>query len=433
MEFPCKDRRLSLLILSVIAVSAASSSATTFSPIDNYLINCGSSVDATVDNRRFSGDSASPNPLFSAPHRAISLCDQNPALGTPQIYHTARVFRRPARYAFEIRDKGTHMLRFHFHPFNSSGLELVDAQFHVLADGYVLLNNFGGEKIVKPVIKEYLIWVDADKFVDNGNVVNFDGLNREALEVVYRISVGGPKVTPFNDTLWRTWVPDEGYLKSDFGSKKVPFSGRIQYRDGGASREVGPDNVYNSARVISSTNASVPKVNMTWEFPVSDGHKYLVRLHFCDIASISIGLIYFNVYVNRFLAYKDFDLSNAANWMLASPYYADFVVRGDRSGIVSVSIGPSNYSYSHAIDGLLNGVEIMKMNNSMGSLDGQWCAGFLMKSWPRETIGLLVPFIAAICIVLSIALVLHRRMAGFCHSTSWTKLPTDVSEIDRTP
>ncbi|KAK4770314.1 hypothetical protein SAY87_030846 [Trapa incisa] len=466
MELMCKKHGVSLLILSVFAVSVVSSYSTRFSPIDNYIINCGSSADAIVDRRRFSGDSGSSSPLFSVPSGAISVVDPVPALGTPQIYQTARVFRRPARYNFKIQDRGTHMIRLHFHLFNSSALELVHAQFHVLVDGYVLLNNFGGERAVGPVIKEYLIWVDAEKLmitflpskksnfafvnaievisapkdlilenalsINNGNVVNFKGLNQELLEIVDRVNVGGPKVTPFNDSLWRTWVPDDRYLKSDFGSTKVHFSGRIQYQSGGASREVCPDNVYNSARIISSTNASVPNVNMTWQFPVVDSHMYLVRLHFCDIASISLGLMYFDVYVNGVLAYKDLDLSNASNWVLASPFYADIVVECDESGMVSVSIGPSSYSYPHAIDGILNGVEIMKMNNSMGSLDGKLSAGFLMKSWPRVTISILFPFLAAVFILLSIALVMRRRMAAASPSTSWTKLPVDVTESSST-
>lgn len=55
--------------------------------------------------------------------------------------------------------------------------------------------------------------------------------------------------------------------------------------------------MYNSARVISGTNSLVPRVNKIWEFPVIGGHNCLVWLHFCDTASISIGLINFNVYV----------------------------------------------------------------------------------------------------------------------------------------
>ncbi|CAL2258519.1 unnamed protein product [Prunus armeniaca] len=43
----------------------------------------------------------------------------------------------------------------------------------------------------------------------------------------------------------------------------VYFGVRIKYQDGEASREVGLDNVYNSARVIHSTNASIPKIKVT--------------------------------------------------------------------------------------------------------------------------------------------------------------------------
>lgn len=355
------------------------------------------------------------------------------------------------------------MVRLHFHRFNSSRMELSDARFHVLVDGYVVLSNFSGESESRPVIKEYLIWIDAEKLVltfvpaerskfgfvnaievisapkdliletaqllDGDKIVNFNGLNRQAFEVLYRINVGGLKVTPFNDSLWRTWVPDDAYLKSTYGSEMVFFGGRIKYQTGGASREVCPDNVYNSARVIKSTNATVPNVNMTWVFPVTGDYNYLVRLHFCDIASISLELLYFNVYVNGLLVFKDFDLSYVVNEVLAAPFYADFVVEGDNSGILSVSIGPSNYSMAHAIDGLLNGVEVMKLNNSMGSLDGEACGGFILKSWPRGNMGVLVPLVAVICLLLSISVVMHRRSAGVSHPVAWTRLPTDMTEL----
>lgn len=355
------------------------------------------------------------------------------------------------------------MVRLHFHRFDSSRVELGDVRFHVLVDGYVVLSNFSGESASRPVIKEYLIWVDAEKLVltfvpagrwkfgfvnaievisapkdliletaqlvDGGKLVNFNGLNRQALEVSYRVSVGGPKVTPFNDSLWRTWVPDDAYLKSTYGSERVLFGGRIKYQEGGASREVGPDNMYNSARVIKSTNATVPNINMTWVFPVTGDYKYLVRLHFCDIASISLELLYFNVYVNGFLVSKDFDLSRVANEVLAAPFYADFIVEGDNSGILSVSIGPSNYSFAHAIDGILNGVEIMKLNNSMGSLDGEVCGGFILKSWPRGNTGVVVPLVAVICLLLSISVVMRWRTTGVSQTVAWTKLPTDMTEL----
>ena len=56
------------------------------------------------------------------------------------------------------------------------------------------------------------------------------------------------------------------------------------------------------------------------------GAQYLVRLHFYDIVSPALNLLYFNVYLNGYLAYKDLDLSVLTSHVLASPIYMDFVV-----------------------------------------------------------------------------------------------------------
>ncbi|OMO78812.1 hypothetical protein CCACVL1_14091 [Corchorus capsularis] len=329
-------------------------------------------MDSTVDNRRFISDSSDSH-LLSSPN-SFSLCAGSLLPRLPPIYHTARVFKAPSKYVFDVKDPGMHMS------------------------------------------------VNGDK------VENFEGLNLQAFEVVHRVTVGGPKVTPFNDTLWRTWVPDNEYLKSSEGSTSMYFGGRIRYHVGGASREVGPDNVYNSARLIESKNASIPNVKLTWEFPVTEGYKHLVRMHFCDIASISLGLLVFNVYVNGNLAYKDLDLSAATNFMLASPFYVDFVVDGDHSGVLSVSVGPSNNSMAYAVDAILNGVEIMKMNNSVGSLDGDLPAESVLKCWPRRSPGILLPLIALVCLLLSLSAIIHRRNARV-DSVPWSKLPVDAPEI----
>lgn len=355
------------------------------------------------------------------------------------------------------------MVRLHFYQLNSSQIDIDRVQFHVLVNGYVVLSNFSGDHdTLSPRIKEYLIRLSNEKlvitflpsdkskfafvnaievisapkdlildtaqFLNGDKVDKFDGLSKQAFEVMYRVNVGGLKVTPFNDTLWRTWVPDDEFLKSSVGSEKVHFSGRIKYQTGGASREIGPDNVYDSARVITSANASIPQLNITWEFPVIEGYKYLVRLHFCDIASISVGLLFFNVYVNGNLASKDFDLSYTTNYALASPFYTDFVVDGgNNSGVVSVSVGPSGKSMENAIDGILNAVEIMKMNKTMGILDGDHCSGFLLKSWPRQGVSFLVPLVAALCVVLSLSAFKHRKIRNY---VGWSRLPVDVSEVD---
>ncbi|XP_024922355.3 probable receptor-like protein kinase At5g24010 [Ziziphus jujuba] len=461
MEFPCTNVLVFSLLLSLSSLSAFSYSV--FSPVDNYLVDCGSAVDTTVDNRRFVADSSTSGALFSH-SSGISLRNENPFASASPIYDTARVFTRPSKYEFEIREKGTHMVRLHFQTLNSSRFDSFHSQFHVLVNDHVVLTNFSGDNILNPRVNEYLIWVSCEKlvvrfipirnskfafvnaievisapkdlvpvtaqYVNSEKNENFDGLAEQALEVVYRVNVAGPKVTPYNDTLWRTWIPDNEYLESSFGSKSLYFGGRIKYRKGGASREVGPDNVYNTARVIQSTSDSIPEIKITWAFPVIGGYKYLVRMHFCDIASISLGLLYFNVYVNGNLAYKDLDLSAASNYMLASPFYADFVVDGDGLDVLTVSVGPSNMSMAHAIVGILNGVEIMKMNNSMGSLDGMVCAGSISRSWPRGNVGVLVPLVAVVCLLVGISLGMQRRMFSNKDSLSWSKLPVDVSETN---
>ncbi|GKU96779.1 hypothetical protein SLEP1_g9973 [Rubroshorea leprosula] len=450
------------LFIFLLSLSTLYHLCFSFSPVDNYLLDCGSAVDSTVDNRLFISDSSASSTRFSSSARTISISAQDHVQGLPQIYNTARVFKAPLKYEFDVEDTGTHMIRLHFHRVSSLEVDFLNSQFHVLVDGFVVLNNFSGGCLASPRVMEYLIWVNSGKleitflpakkskfgFVNAIEVIsapkdlilnasqfayvdkieNFGELNKQALEIVHRINVGGPKVTPFNGSLWRTWVPDDEYLKSRDGWERVYSSGRIRYQSGKSSREVCPDNVYNTARVIRSKNASIPDMNLTWEFPVTEGYTYLVRVHFCDIASSTLGTLHFNVYVNGHLAYKNLDLSDATDYVLASPIYADFLVDADHSGVLSLSVGPSVDSMGYAVDAILNGVEIMKINNSMGSLDGKVSAEWVMKKcWPRTNVGVLVPSIAVVCLLLIISMVIHRRMTN---SVVWSKLPTDVLEVN---
>lgn len=452
------SRRI-VFLFSVIFLSSSISSLS-FSPADEYLVNCGSNVDSTVDNRRFVSD-ASKVKFFSS-EGSVSLQGEDLAPNVPQIYRTARVFARQAKYEFNVREKGTHMVRLHFNRLSSSTIDLNDAEFHVTVNGHVVLRNFNGNNDdSSSKVREFLIWVDVGEvvvrfvpsedsklaFVNAIEVISapkdliadvatsvsrdgtgkLNGLGKQAMEVVYRINVGGRKVTPFNDTLWRTWLPDDDLFKTvDASSHKAYFTGRIKYRPGGASREVGPDNVYNTARVGNV---------MSWDFPVSTGYKYLIRMHFCDIASESLGMLYFNVYINGNLAYQDFDISDATGYVLASPYYMDFVVdltadsNNPLGSSITVSVGPSNKTSvdEHRVDAMLNGVEIMKMNNSMGSLDGFVSTDMILTSCPnRRNLSIFIAMMAFMCIFMSFYVVVQRKKVR--DDISWTKLPMDVRQ-----
>ncbi|XP_043692821.1 probable receptor-like protein kinase At5g24010 [Telopea speciosissima] len=437
-----------------------------FSPVDNYLIDCGSNGDLTVDvdNRQFVGDYSKLGLVFLLVTRSISLEDQSPSLGSSSpLYHTARVFTKPSTYEFEIKQKGNHLVRIHFRTLSSTSFNLSNALFHVSANQFLLLSDFTGHSPAgNPILKEYLIWVDSEKLVisfipssdsslafvnaievisapgdliaDTARLVkpqgidDYTGLTKQALETVYRINVGGPKVTPFNDSLWRTWTPDVEFLHLNAASKTVYTSGRIKYLPGGASREVAPDSVYNTARVMNDANVPKPNFNITWNFPVTSGYRYLVRMHFCDIASMSLNLLYFDVYINGYLAYKDLDLSELTGQVLAAPYYVDFVVDTANSQSLSISIGPSSLSNPSRVNAILNGVEIMKLNNSMGSLDGELSLGPIMQSLPREKTSGFMPSVIGISLMIAIAGVVYRRRTEVRDYVAWSPLPVDASE-----
>ena len=102
---------------------------------------------------------------------------------------------------------------------------------------------------------------------------------------MHRINVGGVKVTPFNDTLWRTWIPDEEFLVFKDAAKRVGITHTPNYQKGGATREIAPDNVYMTAQEMNKDHSIIAsQFNITWNFPVAPGGvRHLVRLHFCDI------------------------------------------------------------------------------------------------------------------------------------------------------
>ncbi|MCL7022498.1 hypothetical protein MKW94_006466 [Papaver nudicaule] len=437
-----------------------------FVPVDNYLIHCGSAENTILDNRIFVSDSSGCGSNLWSAARTTSLKDQNPLEGSSPLYHTARVFTKLSNYEFEIKEKGTHLVRLHFFPFDSSKFNLSDSLFHVSVNEVLLLTNFTGQEENrshrKPLLKEYLIWIesgdklvlsfipskessfafvnaieiisapkdliaDTAQYVTPERVEKYNGLTKAALETIYRINIGGPKVTPFNDTLWRTWIPDDAFLKLVAASKAISFSGRIKYHVGGASREVAPDNVYSSARIMSYPNVSMPDFNVTWVFPVKSGYSYLVRMHFCDIASMALNELYFDIYINGYAAYLDFDISELSGQMLAAPYYADFVIDAHAAKELTISIGPSSLSSPERINAILNGLEIMKMNNSMGSLDGEISADSILRSSPRRHMGILAPSVVLSSLLLA-AFVLHKRRTEKKDSMEWSPLPVDVPE-----
>ncbi|KAK2381751.1 putative pectinesterase/pectinesterase inhibitor [Trifolium repens] len=75
------------------------------------------------------------------------------------------------------------------------------------------------------------------RFVGPFGVKEYKNLSYNVLETVHRINVGGMKLTPFNDTLWRTWIPDKDFLVFKEAAKTVVSTHTPDYQKGAVSGE----------------------------------------------------------------------------------------------------------------------------------------------------------------------------------------------------
>ncbi|CAN6336386.1 unnamed protein product [Urochloa humidicola] len=387
-----------LLALSVAALIVGT--CADFTPADNYLINCGSTVDASVDQRVFQADNSGAA-ILTSPQSTTATISPNLVSGfdSAMLYQSARIFTAPSSYAFKLKSRGRHFVRLHFFPFKYQTYDLTTANFKVSTEDVVLLNNFTAPSSSSPVFREYslnisrdmliltfvplgnntqafinaieVISVPDDLITDSAQTLNpgqYLGLSVQPLQTFYRINVGGQKVTPDNDTLWRTWATDQSFFLNSTATKAVNYPGKLNYQDGLATQEDAPDSVYNTARELVVQNNTSTMSNMTWQFDVDGRSSYLIRFHFCDIVGKAPYQLLFDVYVDSLSASKDFELSSKSFGTLAVPVYMDIVLpSSDPSGKLSISIGPSSIK-AVAPDGILNGLEIMKMNISIGSV-----------------------------------------------------------------
>lgn len=240
--------------------------------------------------------------------------------------------------------------------------------------------------------------------------------------------MGGPLVTPDNDTLSRTWENDQKYLLNPKVAQFKNTSGDISYPPGGADEQTAPEIVYATCTELEATNVSAAMFNVTWQFNVDDSDTtlYLVRMHFCDIVSKSAsdGLL-FNVFIGSAYAKHDLELSQLTLNSLATAVYIDTVAKvNDGSGKLNVSIGPSTTDPSTSPDGILNGLEIMKIVNMSST-------NVVAPSGSKGSLGTILGCIfgvlgLVVIIVIAVFMVKKKRKeAKKQHSKTW--LPFSVN------
>ncbi|KAB1214793.1 hypothetical protein CJ030_MR5G017536 [Morella rubra] len=397
--------RLFALLLVYLQFSSLQFLSLAYDVPDKFFINCGTATNVRIAQRNFVGDLNSSDSIstsISFKGQDNHLTDTNQSSGTSPLYQTARVFKSNSSYEFNIDADGTYFLRLHFYVFSSPSTptDLSTALFDVWTSGFSLLLNFTAHNNSNsPIVKEFLLSITPGKFkvyfVPRGSSFAFinamevflspedltsvqaqhitpkgtenddKSVLSKTLQTIHRINVGGPTLTLDNDTLWRNWVPDDGYIRNPVTAIDSPYlSSRPNYQ-GNVTEFTAPDLVYQTAKQmnINSTTQS-NNSTITWSFKVRKSATHLVRVHFCDIVSTSVDVLSFDLYI-----YSNFHVKISSYekvGLLAVPFCVQYIVDSDDSGAMNISIGPR--ADSDEKNAFLNGLEILEILEKSGSV-----------------------------------------------------------------
>ncbi|KAL8098535.1 hypothetical protein AgCh_031350 [Apium graveolens] len=428
-----------------------------YTPVDKYLIACGSSKDVTFSGQTYVSDSGKSSFTLQSEVKSF-VASSNSSVPLP-VLQSARIFTNTTYYKFEIKEEGRHWIRLYLYPLSNTGHDLESASVTVVTEDFVLLNNFSFKDYNGSyLMREFSINVTSDTlsiaFIPSNNSTGFvnaievvslpnellpdqaqalspfapvSGLSELAFETIYRLNMGGPLITSQNDTLGRTWVNDEKYLHVNSSAVNVSVSAAIIEYPATVTPEIAPNMVYATAETKGDPNVADSNFNMTWVLPVDPEFSYLVRVHFCDMYSKSLNTLVFTLYINSDIALPSLDLSTLVG-KLNTPYYKDFITNSSsNSDTLTVSVGPDTSADSAAA--ILNGLEIMKISNEAKSLDGhEAVANLLLSSSKKKKLGLIVGCAAGasaalLLIGLCYCCLVTRKSKTPNQGNSWLPLP----------
>ncbi|MBA0770241.1 hypothetical protein Gotri_018901 [Gossypium trilobum] len=322
------EKLQNLIILLQLLLLLPLSSA--YAPPNKYFINCGSNSNVSGNGQNFVGDlnsgvsffvgQSSPVIMQILPH----LNSINPQESIDALHFTSlNSISSPVikEFLVTINEK---RFRICFIPSQRSNLAFVNA-----IEVFLTLEDF--------------IPDTASLLTPAGSRISFDGLSSQ--------------------------IPDDSFLFNPMVARNSDFfSNSPKYR-GEATEFTAPDPVYSTAKEMNIDESSqLNFFNVTWSFNVSKSSSHFVRVHFCDIISVSLNVIIFGIYIyNKFSAMiNPYDMG-----LLAVPFYYDFVVDSDESGIKNISIVPRLDSPNQIA--FLNGLEIMELIKKSDFV-----------SWPRK-------------------------------------------------
>lgn len=140
----------------------------------------------------------------------------------------------------------------------------------------------------------------------------------------------------------------------------------IRYSSGVSAYDA-PSLVYATMQEMADANIGNQNFNISWVFNVDLGFRYIVRLHFCNFMSKNLQSLLFNVYTSNQPVLSSFDVPVKAH-RLSTTYFVDFILEvWIEKILVQVGLPQMESPLPNAV---LNGLEIMKLSNLKGSLDG---------------------------------------------------------------
>ncbi|KAF5445393.1 hypothetical protein F2P56_034444 [Juglans regia] len=415
-----------VLFLDHRHISVANSTVPRYIAVDNIALNCGSSGNSTdMYNRTWIGDIEPSKfaPIEERNQKSVTsrAQSQDSFAETVPYNMTARLSYSQFTYVFHVTS-GPKFVRLYFYEDSYSGFDGSLAFFTVEANSkFTLLRNFSASILSnylgksKRLSKEFCINVEDDQklnltfiptpstassrffaFVNGIEIVSMPtylyysspenqgpphvGQNGRfpidynwALEMIFRLNIGGTSISPTDDTgMFREWSPDiPDYLLS---GGVIPREPNLTLKYSVIPNYTAPDNVYRSAITMGPNNTWNLLSNLTWGLPVDPGFNYLVRLHFCEIESniTMAGERPFIIYIDNKTAEGTADVIMWSGGR-DKPVFQDYVVMIQKMGVedykstLFIALHPGKATNA-IYDAILNGVEVFKLSDNNNNL-----------------------------------------------------------------
>ncbi|XP_027357599.1 receptor-like protein kinase FERONIA [Abrus precatorius] len=405
--------RLRLTLLFFLVLLHLSTHLQSYTPEEHFTISCGVTGNSSDGDRTWTGDIDSKFLPFQ--HDTVSATATTQSSSTKQIpYTTARLSRSQFTYSFPLT-AGPKFLRLFFYPTLYPSFPPSQAFFTVQSNQFTLLHDFNASlnaaaQKTDTIVREYIVNVDDaqrlnltfipsssqpntyafvngievlsmpnDLYYTSDQGFNLVGTNSvysvdatKALEMDYRIKVGGQGISPRNDVgLLRDWAgQDDAFLMTPSALRSLPADVNRVMNITVNPDYVAPVELFRTAREMGLNAALNKRLNLTWEFPVDSGFYYMLRLHFCEIdpnVTENSDRVFF-IYIAGQVAEERADVLKWAHTQIGLAVHKDYAVFIPNNPYKKVNLSLQMHPYSSArdtkySDPFLNGLEIFKISD----------------------------------------------------------------------